>query len=269
MAGQEGANAVTVRVTDDGLPTNLFATQSFTVTVAATPRVTAGLQALYTFDAGSGDTVFDVSGVGTPIDLTIADSANVSWGSGSLSVNASTLIASAGAATKLNTAIPVNDAITLEAWVTPANTTQTGPARIVTLSPDPANANFTLGQGASGGIPGTLYDVRLRTTTTGNAGHNPSLSSPPGSLSTTLTHMVYARDAAGNAAIYINDVLVANGTIGGNLSNWGSGYGLTLANVQTGDRPWLGSYDLVAIYDRALSAAEVSQNFSAGSSGSE
>jgi hypothetical protein len=211
--------------------------------------------------------VFDVSGVGTAINLTIANPANVSWGAGVLSVNASTLIASAGAATKLNTAIPANNAITIEAWVTPANTTQTGPSRIVSLSEGPPNRNFTLGQGGSGSSPGTRYDVRLRTTTTSNNGNKPSLTSPDGSLNTTLTHVVYTRDATGTAVIYLNNAVAVSGTISGNLSNWASSYGLVLANEQTGDRPWLGTFDLVAIYDRALSAAEITQNFNAGANG--
>ena len=40
---------------------------------------------------------------------------------------------------------------------------------------------------------------------------------------------------------------------------------LGLANEVTGDRPWLGTFFLVAIYSRDLSAQEVGQNFKAGS----
>ena len=70
-----------------------------------------------------------------------------------------------------------SNALTLEAWVTPANTTQSGPARIVTLSATPQTRNFTLGQ------DGPAYNVRLRTTATDDNG-NPSLSSAPGTLTT-------------------------------------------------------------------------------------
>ena len=38
---------------------------------------------------------------------------------------------------------------------------------------------------------------------------------------------------------------------------------LALANELTEDRPWLGEFYLVAIYDRALSQDEVSRNFNA------
>jgi len=63
------------------------------------------------------------------------------------------------------------NAITIEVWIKPANTTQAGPARIVTVSKDPGQRNFTLGQ------KGSAYEVRLRTTSTSPNGE-PSLSSP-------------------------------------------------------------------------------------------
>ena len=55
-------------------------------------RVSDGLLALYTFDEGSGSTVHDVSGVGTPLDLTIANTGAVSWlPSGGLTFNSATI----------------------------------------------------------------------------------------------------------------------------------------------------------------------------------
>jgi alpha-D-ribose 1-methylphosphonate 5-phosphate C-P lyase len=58
-----------------------------------------------------------VSGVGTPLDLTIANPAATTWTAGGLSVNASTVIQSAGAATKVIDAVMTSNAITIEAWV--------------------------------------------------------------------------------------------------------------------------------------------------------
>jgi hypothetical protein len=225
--------------------------------------VTDGLQVLYTFEEGSGTTVHDVSGVGTSLDLLVSDGSAVSWSPGSLTIGSATLLASTEAATKVVDAAQTSDEITLEAWVRPANITQDGPARIVTLSQDPYNRNFTLGQGLWGTQPSALYDVRLRTTATSDNGQ-PSLSSPDGSLTTDLTHVVYTRDASGVARIYIDDVEQANGTVGGDFSNWDAGYRLALGNELTGGRPWLGEFHLVAIYNRALSPAEVTQNFEAG-----
>jgi PKD repeat protein len=238
-----------------------------TLTVTASQgRVTAGQQVLYTFEEGSGSTVQDVSGVSAALNLSIENPAAVSWMAGGLVVNGSTLIASAGAATKVIDNAKASNEITLEAWLKPATTEQDGPARIVALSQDSSNRNFTLGQGLWGSQPSDLYDVRLRTTTTDSNGR-PSLTTSAGTLSTQLNHVVYTHNASGVTKIYIDGVEQVGGTVAGDLSNWNSSYRLGLANELTGDRPWLGELHLVAIYDRALSQAEVSQNFVAGPDG--
>ena len=226
-------------------------------------RVDDGLQSLYLFEAGGGSTVFDVSGVGTPVDLTIADPANVTWQDHALTLDSPTFISSLGAAAKLNSAIPATGEVTIEAWLDPANATQTGPARIATLSADSANRNLTLGAGGSTGAPSDAYDVRLRSTSTSTNGLA-SVSTPAGSLTTDLTHVVYTRSSAGDVNFYINDTLVETGTVAGDLSNWNASYVFGLGNEVSGGRPWLGTLDLVAIYDRALTASEVTQNFDVG-----
>lgn len=229
-------------------------------------RITNGLQALYTFEEGAGTTVRDVSGVGTPLDLAIGDTANVSWVTGALAVTGETLIASSGPASKLIDSSRASNEITIEAWIKPANLSQDGPARIVTLSENPYRRNFTLGQGVYGVQPADFYDVRLRTTDRTVNGF-PSLTGPRGSLDTTLTHVVYTRDATGTARIYVNGVEVATGNVAGDLSNWDNAYRLALANELTGGRPWLGEFHLVAVYSRALAGSEVGQNWQAGPGG--
>lgn len=221
-------------------------------------RVANGLQVLYTFDEGSGTWVHDRSGVGVPFNLMVESEAAVSWiPDGGLAVNSSTIIASLGPPTKVIKSAKTSNEITLEAWVRPADVTQDGPARIVTLSRDFHHRNLQLGQATA------LYDVRLRTTATTSNGH-PSLSAPLGSLTTELTHVVYTRIKTGLARIYINGQVVAERVVGGDLSKWNEKYHLALANEFVGSRPWVGEYHLVAIFDRALSEAEVSQNFQAG-----
>jgi hypothetical protein len=221
------------------------------------PRVTDGLQVLYTFEEGSGTVVGDVSGVGTPLNLSVSVPSATWISGGGLAISSPTTVASAARATKVIEASRATNEIAIEAWVKPANTAQDGPARIVTLSADPHNRNFTLGQDED------TYDVRLRTTTTDENGR-PSLAAPDGSLSTGLTHVVYTRDASGTAKIYVDGVERASATVGGDFSNWDETYHLALANELTGDRPWVGEFHLVAIFDRALSQAEVIQNFGAG-----
>ncbi|MEM9092497.1 MAG: PQQ-dependent sugar dehydrogenase, partial [Cyanobacteria bacterium P01_F01_bin.53] len=224
------------------------------------PRVDEGLQVLYTFDAGSGNKVFDVSGTGTPLNLTIQDPNNVTWGNGTLTVDDPTLISSLVPAKKVSNAVQASNELTIEAWVQSADINQNGPARIVTLSQNGGNRNFTLGQGDSQSLTGDFSTVRLRTTNTDNNGLPAVLGQ---GFSTDLTHVVYTREADGDAHIYHDGVLIKSEKVGGNLSNWNTNYQLALANELNVDRAWLGAFDLVAIYDQALSAAEVLQNYNA------
>lgn len=214
---------------------------------------------LYNFNEGRGSTVYDVSGTGQPLNLTIPDSAAVTWNTnGSLKINADTLIASSTAATKVINALKASNAVTVEAWIQPANTTQNGPARIFTLSKDAHNRNLTLGQAE------TSYIGRLRTTKT-NTNGRPEISSPAGTLNTSLMHVVYSRDTSGTVTLYQNGIKQKQTTISGNFSNWDSAYRLALGNELNGGRPWLGTFHQFAIYDRAFSATEVSQAYAAGS----
>ena len=167
----------------------------------------------------------DTSGVGTPLDLTIADVGNVTWlpGLGALRVDSETIIESLGAATKVHDAVatgptPTN-AITLEAWVDPANLTQNGPARIVSLSSSPSLRNLTLGQGV--GSTSDRLEMRLRTTTTSTNGE-PAVPTGGGSFANALQHVVFTRDAAGNVVIFIDNVPVTTATLDGRPQHLGS-----------------------------------------------
>lgn len=169
------------------------------------------------------------------------------------------MIKSAAPAAKITDALKASNALTVEAWVKPANTTQDGPARIASISAGTLNRNVTLGQSAS------AWNIRLRTSSAdSDANGRPATVTPTGTATTALHHVVYTRDAAGNVNVYVDGVLRASGTVGGNLSNWDSAYQLVLANETTGDRPFLGELHLVAFWNRALAASEVQQNFSAG-----
>ena len=228
-------------------------------TEAAEPlRVSDGLVVLYDFSEGKGDAVHDRSGNGSPLDLLIEKPGSVRWSAGTLTVTSATAIRSPQPATKIIDAIQKSNAATIEAWLKPANDSQTGPARIVSLSANTSQRNVTLGQDKD------FYDVRLRATGSDNNGI-PSTSAPAKSLQTRLTHVAFTRDAAGSTIIFVDGKLVVSKNVGGNFGNWDAAHRLILANEATLDRPWLGEFHLVAIYDRALSARDVEQNFSAGS----
>ncbi|MFT5856371.1 MAG: hypothetical protein ACI8XO_003625 [Verrucomicrobiales bacterium] len=224
---------------------------------ARAERVSKGLLTLYDFSNSSGDLVEDRSGKAPLLHLRIANSQNIRRSAGSLEVHSPTIICSDRAATKINGAIKRSGEITVEAWIHPANTQQAGPARLVTVSSDSSNRNFTIGQESH------KYDSRFRTNKSGNNGL-PSIPSASRSVKMQPSHVVYTRETGGRAIFYIDGKKVTEKNIAGTPNNWDSSMKLALANELSNDRPWLGTFYLVAIYDRALSQSEVSQNLKEG-----
>ncbi len=241
--------------------TALSDTAHLTVTLLPC-RVTADLQALYVFTEGSGTTVNDVSGIGMPLNLTIANPGATNWLPQGLSILEATTVATDIPATKVVDASMASGELTIETWLRSADSLQNGPARIVTLSTDVSNRNFSLEQGTLSGSP-SAYEVRLRTTATSPNGI-PSLETAPGLVSTNIVHLVYTRNANGESRIYINGLPRAADSAGGDFANWNAGYRLGLASELDGGSPWKGNYHLVAVYGRALSQLDVLQNFLAG-----
>ncbi len=223
-------------------------------------RVAKGLVVMYDFAESNGDIVKDKSGVGEPLDLRIADTKAVKRKNGSLDIQRETVLRSNKPATKLTNSVRRSGAITIEAWVVPSKTNQTGPARIVSLSESANARNFTLGQ------DGDHYDVRFRTKKT-NSNGIPSTASPNKSLTTRLTHVVYVRERSGKTRLYLDGKQRKEQSVSGSLDNWQSNLSLAIANEVNKGRPWLGELHLVAIYARNLSPREIKQNFDAGSDG--
>jgi hypothetical protein len=221
------------------------------------PRVTSGLVVLYDFASPSGDVVKDRSRAGGPIDLRIADLKAVRRTAGAIEVRGKTIIRSDKPASRLIDAVRRSGEITIEAWVRPANTKQDGPTRMVTLSKSTNERNFTLGQDAD------HLEVRLRTTKTTTNGV-PAVTTASKTVATRLMHVVYTHDRAGRTTVYLDGKRVLEKTVAGLPTNWNETYQLALANELSNDRPWLGTFYLVAIYNRDLSSREVERNFKAG-----
>ncbi len=226
---------------------------------APAQRATRDLQALYDFSSASGPVIKDRSGTGQPIDLRLGNAKGVDRSKGTLKIRRGTLVQSQKPARRLVGAVKRSGEITVEAWIKPADTRQSGPARIVSLSHNSTNRNITLGQ------DGDTFDVRFRSTRTSNNGI-PSLSTGTRSLTTRLTHLIYTRERSGRSRIYLNGKKAAETSIPGDPANWNQDYHLLLGNEGDGTRPWLGSYHLVAVYSRGLSSSEVMANFKAGPS---
>ena len=219
-------------------------------------RARDGLVALYDFSAVEGAAVKDRSGLNPPLDLRITAIKNIRRTAGSIEIQKGTVIASTRRSVRLLNALKQSNEITVEVWFKPANLKQDGPARLVTISKNTSERNFTIGQEA------TSLQARLRTTRTSKNGM-PAIEATR-LLSGEITQAVYTRDSTGRASLYVNGKKVKGQTIAGVMSNWDSTYRLALGNELSGDRPWLGTLYLVAIYNHDLTAPEVAHNFKAG-----
>ena len=219
-------------------------------------RSAGGLLALYDFASANGDVVRDRSGIGAPADLKIANPRVVRRRPGALEVTGNTVIRTNSPPAKILDAIRKSGAMSLETWIEPKSTRQSGPARIVTISRDTGQRNLTLGQ------DGDRYDVRFRTDKTSTNGI-PSLGSKT-RVTSQLSHVVYTRNRAGRTRIFVDGRQSAESRVSGTPRNWDGGYNLALANEFTNDRGWLGTFHLVALYGRELHPAEVERHFRAG-----
>ena len=207
---------------------------------ARAARATSGLVAIYDFGAASGAVVKDRSGVRPGLDLRISNLKAVRRTMGVLEVRGKTVIRSDQPAAKIFNGVRRSGAITIEAWVKPANTRQDGPARMVTLSRDTSSRNFTMGQDKD------RFETRFRTSGTSLNGV-PAVITPTKSARVAVMHVVYSRSRAGRVRMFLNGKRVAEKMVPGAISNWAGDYRLALANEMTGDRPWLGTFYLVAI----------------------
>ena len=215
------------------------------------------LQALYVFDEGEGTTVKNRSGAASPLDLTIAEPNAVRWTEKGLQLIRSTRIVSTQPVFQINEAVRRSGEITVEAWITPAKLNQEGPARIVTVSQNSTQRNFTLGQ------EDDTYDFRFRTTDTSDNGL-PSTRSPRDSVTLRPTQVVVTRNRDGLVRFYLDGQLRATKQVKGSTQNWQRNYHLTLGNERNGDRAWLGWYRMLAIYSRSLLPEEIEARYRAG-----
>ena len=125
------------------------------------------------------------------------------------------LISSTNSAEKIINTCKKENSITIEAWIKPSNITQTGPARIVSVSQNTNSRNFTLGQN------GRSCDMRLRTTSTSTNGL-PSLSSGDNEA---VRHISAICSANGDLALIYStvggDIAVKSGVLkNGYKSEW-------------------------------------------------
>jgi hypothetical protein len=223
-------------------------------------RFDADTIAKYEFQTGNGYVAYDTSGIDPAADLTITG--NVTWAGGwGITLGAGGKAqATTASSSKLYNLIQATGEFSIEAWVAPALVAANN-SYMVSYSGGDTTRNFTLGQ------TNQDYDFMLRGSNSDLNGM-PQLQTPDAAmlLQASLQHVVLTYDPVNGRQIYVNGVntKVPDPQKGGTISNWDSTFALVLGNEVSGDDSWQGLIKFVAIHSRALTAAQVLQNFNAG-----
>jgi hypothetical protein len=230
--------------------------------------------ALYEMKTGSGSTIYDTSGVEPALNLNLFGNEGLDfqwvggWGIEFMSGRAQ------GSAqnTKLRDHIVSSGAYSIEAWVVPANVNQGNagdPARIISYSAGTTTRNFTLGQAEY------RYEYMNRNEYS-DANGMPSFitSDADEDLQASQQHVVVTYDPIDGRKIYVNGADVSTTgmdadidpatPLGGSLADWDDSFAFILGSEAGGADPWVGKLRLVAIHNRAMTQAQITQNFDAG-----
>jgi hypothetical protein len=224
-------------------------------------RDNSGAIAYWDFKEGSGTIARDVSGVAPAIDLTLNGPTLMS--SYGIAIDTGSAVAPASTARKLYDRIADSQVgtqqYTVEAWVTPANTTQGGNNERATMLAYDGNLRFAQ----------RLYSYV--------AIHRAISSTPPfetdpdyQSLQARLQHVVVTYDRYRGRKIFVDardTALVPDDLDQANplpLWNWNENSPLLLGNRGAGDSPWQGQIRALAIYDRVIPQTQIQQNYGAG-----
>ena len=251
-------------------------------------RVTAGLIGQWWCDAGLGTLLQDSSYLTTETNLTWDTAQGGQWSQDVSLSNRWYLNLSGGgkadnlASNELFDSITgaTEKGLTVEAWIKPttaAGADNPGPGRILSFSnpSDPTHdINFMLGHGswAGAGYANTNYHGRVRI-----EGDTEHIWSGDGIATTNLQHVVMtckflAADTNNSDRVelkmYVDNVLKATTTTDVSspdiFADWASSAKVVLGAEHDNTRKANGGYYLVAVYDRALTAGEVGENYTEG-----
>ena len=228
-----------------------------------------GVIALYEFKSCADNEVKDTSGVEPAIDLTIMGGATCTPNSGiSFDGQAGTKAqGSAADSARVHAAIAGGQgsgAFTIEAWVTYESDNSDG--RIFVYDQSNAANNFQMRQNNTAGIR-QQFNVRTGTTGANGSGGGAYDNVPdPAAAVGQRDHIVMTFDQQNHRRIYVNGVLGRdNDNLGDPLLNtWDANFQIAMGSANNNNNPWVGTLHFAALYDRALSPAEVAANFNAG-----
>ncbi|WP_232771495.1 LamG domain-containing protein [Colwellia sp. 12G3] len=260
---EAGIQALSDEITVDVISAEMVVSKSLLLTdglvASSGGRFESDIIALYQFKTGNGNTAYDTSGISPAANLTLTG--NVEWlGSWGLSFTNGKAQASTANSKKIHDLITSTNEFAIEAWITPNNVVQEGPARIISYSAGDNDRNFTLGQSQYN------YDFMLQTASSSSNGE-PAFSTPDDDevLQATLQHVVLTYSATEGRRIYVNGKLVdmLDEAISP-LASWDDSFALILGREASNNHVWQGNIRLLAIYNRTLSQEQISQNYDVG-----
>ena len=260
---QAGIQALSDEISVDVISVDMVVSKSLLLTdglvASSGGRFESDIIALYQFKTGNGNTAYDTSGISPAANLTLTG--NVEWlGSWGLSFTNGKAQASTANSKKIHDLITSTNEFAIEAWITPNNVVQEGPARIISYSAGDNDRNFTLGQSQYN------YDFMLQTASSSSNGE-PALSTPDDDevLQATLQHVVLTYSATDGRRLYVNGNLIdiVDEAVSP-LASWDDSFALILGREASNNHVWQGNIRLLAIYNRTLSQEQISQNYDVG-----
>jgi len=221
-------------------------------------RVTSGLVGFWGFESASP--LIDTSSfpIGNPQPINLTATATVVLANGTASTTLALDKLETISNPRLNADCIIGGGVTLEAWVQPTAAIQggTNSLRVIAGLTSSINArNVSLFQA------GDQWLARVRTNVDVNGA--PDLVPATDQVVVAMTHLVVVADGD-ERILYVNGDPKATDAAPGPLTNWDNSYRLILGNEFQQSRPWTGTFELVALYNRALSQDEVQRNFFAG-----
>lgn len=264
---EQFAGAVSVTAVDPSLITSKALLLEDAIVASGGDRQEDNVIALWEFKTGSGNTAYDTSGIEPALNLTFSGTipVPVDWVLGyGIEFKEPTARAqgSTTASKKLHDFIKASGEYSIESWVIPGNVTQEE-ARIISYSGGSTSRNFTMRQSLYN------YEFQNRTDLT-DADGSPMLATADADedLQSTLQHVVMTFDPTNGRRVYVNGVFTDDvddvSVQGGSLASWDDSYAFVLGNEVSGQNPWSGKLRLVAVHNRALSDAQIMQNYSVG-----
>jgi glucose/arabinose dehydrogenase len=232
-----GTRALTAVARDSAGNTTTSAALSVTVSNWTPP---SGLVAAYTFEAGSGTTVADVSANGRTGTI----GGGASWSTSGKFGNALSFNGSSGLVSIADAAsLDFTSTLTIEAWVRP--TSRSNWDTVVAKGYGGSGRAYALYAGDNNGRPAAA--VRINSSERSTAG-SPALPLH------TWSHVAMTY-GGGRLRVYVNGVQVGSSSVTGTIRT--SSDPLTIGGSTAWGRWFAGSIDEVRIYNRALTQSQI------------